>query len=105
MYRNVGWGFLNIPTLSVNLLSNPLYITLSSPLKVVTLGCTKPRIEPASHVQPTVTAQNVGCLCVLALRGTTELTGNLQKWNALVSLILLFNHGTSIAKCSSTEID
>ena len=45
------------------------------------------QVAPASPVLPTVTGHRVGHLCVLALRGTTELLGNLQKWNVLVSLM------------------
>ena len=51
------WG-LHIPrTLS----------TLSSLLKVVTLGCTEPQMAPASPVLPTVTLHGLSCLCVPAL--------------------------------------
>ena len=47
-------------------------------------------MTPASHVLPTVTVHRVGRLCVLVLRGTPEQPGTLQKWNVLVSLMLLF---------------
>ena len=44
-------------------------------------------MTPASPVLPTVTVHSVGRLCVPALKGTTELLENLQKWNVLVSLM------------------
>ena len=47
-------------------------------------------MAPASPVLPTVTVHKVDCQSVPALRGTTELPGNLQKWNVPVSLIFLF---------------
>ena len=69
-------------------------ITLVSSLTVqlVVLGHMK-WMAPASLVLPTVTAHRVGHLCVPALRATTELLENLQKWNVLVSLMrcLLFS--------------
>ena len=65
--------------LSVYLSACILTLLLSFPPKVVILGCTLPQMTPASPVLPTVTVHRVGCLGVPALRGTTELTENLQK--------------------------
>ena len=47
-------------------------------------------MTPASPVLPTVTVHSVWSLSVPALKGTTELLRNLQKWTVLVSLVLLF---------------
>ena len=47
------------------------------------------QVAPASLVLPTVTAHRVGSLCVPALKVTTELLGNLQKWHVLVSLVFV----------------
>ena len=57
------------------------------------------QMAPASLVLPTATVHSLGCLSVPVSRDTTELSENLQKWNVLVSLILLFLRVEPVVWC------
>ena len=86
--------------LSVYLSAFLFLLHLSShPVQPVMLGHME-QVAAASPVLPTVTAHRVGHLCVLALRGTTELLGNLQKWNVLVSLMM----GVELIQCIHVSV-
>ena len=64
------------------------------------LGCTCLSTSPVSPVLLTATAHNEGCPSAPALRDTSELLENLQKENALVS-VMLVQAGYSLCYCTS----